>query len=159
MSKLAVLSLKNRALIALITICAAIVGGVSLTNLKQELIPTMELPALIVTASYPGASPDVVEEDVATPIEEAIQAVPGLESTTATSSSNMAFIQAMFDYGTDMATSEQKMQQAISRIDSQLPDAVDPQVVALSLDEFPVIQVACRDSKTPRRRRTTSRTS
>ncbi len=149
MSKLAVLSLKNRALIALITICAAIVGGVSLTNLKQELIPTMELPALIVTASYPGASPDVVEEDVATPIEEAIQAVPGLESTTATSSSNMAFIQAMFDYGTDMATSEQKMQQAISRIDSQLPDAVDPQVVALSLDEFPVIQVAASGFEDP----------
>jgi len=141
-SKLAVLSLKNRALIALITICAAIVGGVSLTSLKQELIPSMELPALMVTTSYPGASPDVVEEDVSTPIEEAIQQVPDLDSTTATSSSNMSVVQAMFDYGTDMATAEQKMQQAISRISSQLPEDADPQVVALSLDELPVLQVA-----------------
>ncbi|MTE23967.1 efflux RND transporter permease subunit [Microbacterium sp. ZXX196] len=142
MSNLAVLSLKNRALIALITICAAIFGGVSLTSLKQELIPAVELPALVVTAAYPGASPDVVEADVATPIEEAIQAVPGLDSTSATSSTNMAVVQAMFDYGTDMATAEQKMQQAISRISGQLPADVDPQVVAISLDELPVIQVA-----------------
>jgi len=141
-SKLSVLSLKNRALIALITICVAIVGGVSLTSLKQELIPTMELPALIVSTTYPGASPEVVEEDVSTPIEEAIQAVPGLDSTSATSSSNVSMVQAMFDYGTDMATAEQKMQQAISRISSQLPESVDPQVVAISLDDLPVIQVA-----------------
>jgi len=141
-SKLSVLSLKNRALIALITICVAIVGGVSLTSLKQELIPTMELPALIVSTSYPGASPDVVEEDVSTPIEEAIQAVPGLESSSATSSSNVSMVQAMFDYGTDMATAEQKMQQAISRISGQLPESADPQVVAMSLDDLPVVQVA-----------------
>ncbi|WP_156758884.1 efflux RND transporter permease subunit [Microbacterium karelineae] len=142
MSNLAVLSLKNRALIALITICAAIFGGLSLTSLKQELIPSIELPALVVTTTYPGASPDVVEEDVSTPIEEAIQSVPGLDSTTATSSSNASVVQAMFDYGTDMATAEQKMQQAISRVSGQLPEDVDPQVVAISLDELPVIQVA-----------------
>ncbi|WP_221585021.1 efflux RND transporter permease subunit [Microbacterium sp. G2-8] len=142
MSNLAILSLKNRALIALITICAAIFGGISLTSLKQELIPAVELPALVVTTSYPGASPDVVEDDVSTPIETAIQAVPGLDSSTATSSSNMSTVQAMFDYGTDMATAEQKMQQAISRISSQLPEDVDPQVLAISLDDLPVIQVA-----------------
>jgi HAE1 family hydrophobic/amphiphilic exporter-1 len=51
-------------------------------------------------------------------------------------------VQAMFDYGTDMATAEQKMQQAINRISGQLPSSVDPQVVALSLDELPVVQVA-----------------
>jgi HAE1 family hydrophobic/amphiphilic exporter-1 len=141
-SKLSVLSLKNRALIALITICVAIVGGISLTNLKQELMPSVELPALIVMTTYPGASPDVVEADVSTPIEEAIQAVPGLDTSSATSSSNVSMVQAMFDYGTDMATAEQKMQQAINRISGQLPSSVDPQVVALSLDELPVVQVA-----------------
>ena len=149
MSKLSVLSLKNRALIALITICVAIVGGMSLTSLKQELMPPVELPALLVTTTYPGASPDVVEEDVSTPIEEAIQTVPGLDASSATSSSNVSLVQAMFDYGTDMATAEQKMQQAINRISSQLPSSVDPQVVALSLDELPVIQVAVSGFEDP----------
>jgi len=142
LSKLAVLSLKNRALIALITIVAAVFGGLALTNLKQELIPSLELPALVVMTTYPGASPEVVENDVSTPIESAIQGVPGLESTTATSTTNASIVQATFTYGTNLATAEQKMQQAINRISQSLPDDVTPQVLSVSIDDFPVIQVA-----------------
>jgi multidrug efflux pump subunit AcrB len=141
-SNLAVLSLRNRALIALVTIVAAVFGGLALNNLKQELIPSLELPALIVMTTYPGASPEVVENDVSTPIETAIQGVPGLESTTATSTTNASIVQATFTYGQNLATAEQKMQQAINRISSQLPEDVAPQVLALSLDDLPVIQVA-----------------
>ena len=142
MSNLAVLSLKNRALIALITIVAAVFGGLALTNLKQELIPSLELPNLMVMTTYPGASPEVVENDVSTPIESAIQGVPGLEGTTATSTTNASIVQATFAYGTNLATAEQKIQQAINRISSQLPDDLSPQVLAVSIDDFPVIQVA-----------------
>ncbi|MBW9120347.1 efflux RND transporter permease subunit [Microbacterium trichothecenolyticum] len=142
MSNLAVLSLKNRALIALITIVAAIFGGLALTNLKQELIPSIEFPALIVVSTYPGASPEVVSNDVSVPIETAIQGVPGLESTSATSTTNASVVQASFTYGTDLATAEQKMTQAINRIKSQLPAEVEPNVISASIDDFPVIQLA-----------------
>ena len=142
MSKLAILSLKNRALIALITIVAAVFGGLALTNLKQELIPSLELPALVVMTTYTGASPEVVENDVSTPVEAAIQGVPGLESTTATSTTNASIVQAMFAYGTNLATAEQKIQLAINRISTQLPEDVSPQVLSVSIDDFPVIQVA-----------------
>ncbi|WP_341956356.1 efflux RND transporter permease subunit [Microbacterium sp. LWH13-1.2] len=142
MSNLAVLSLKNRALIALITIVAAVFGGLALTNLKQELIPSLELPNLMVMTTYPGASPEVVENDVSTPIESAIQGVPGLEGTTATSTTNASIVQATFAYGTNLATAEQKIQQAINRISGQLPADLSPQVLAVSIDDFPVIQVA-----------------
>ena len=142
MSNLANLSLRNRALIALITIVSAVFGGLALTNLKQELIPSLELPALVVMTTYPGASPEVVENDVSTPIENAIQGVPGLESSSATSTTDASIVQAMFAYGTDLATAEQKMQQAINRISRQLPDDVSPQVLSVSIDDFPVIQIA-----------------
>jgi HAE1 family hydrophobic/amphiphilic exporter-1 len=142
LSNLSVLSLRNRALIALITIVAAVFGGLALTNLKQELIPSLELPALIVMTNYPGASPEVVENDVSTPIENAIQGVPGLESTTATSTTNSSIVQATFTYGTNLATAEQKMQQAINRISQVLPKDISPQVLSVSIDDFPVIQIA-----------------
>lgn len=142
MSRLAVLSLKNRALIALITICAAVFGGISLTTLKQELIPAIELPQLLVMTNYPGASPEVVENDVSTPIETAIQGVAGLDGTSATSTTNASIVQASFAYGTDLATAEQKLQQAINRISDQLPEDVDPQVLSVSIDDLPVIQIA-----------------
>jgi multidrug efflux pump subunit AcrB len=141
-SNLAVLSLKNRALIALITIVAAVFGGLALTSLKQELIPSIEFPQLVVVSTYPGASPEVVSNDVSVPIEAAIQGVAGLESTSATSTTNASIIQASFTYGTNLATAEQKINQAINRIKSQLPEDIEPNVLSASIDDFPVIQLA-----------------
>ena len=142
MSHLAVLSLKNRALIALVTIVAAVFGGLALTSLKQELIPSIEFPQLSIVTTYPGASPEVVNNDVSTPIENAIQGIPGLESTTATSTTNASIIQASFTYGTDLATAEQKILQSINRIKSTLPESVEPNVVSFSIDDLPVIALA-----------------
>ncbi len=142
MSILAVLSLRNRALIALVTIVAALFGGLALTSLKQELIPSIEFPQLAILSTYPGASPEVVSADVSVPIEEAIQAVPDLEATTATSTTDASIVQASFTYGTDLATAEQKILQAVNRIQDQLPDGVEPSVLSISLDDLPVIQLA-----------------
>ncbi|BFM24740.1 efflux RND transporter permease subunit [Microbacterium sp. che218] len=142
MSYLAVLSLKNRALIALVTIVAAIFGGLALTSLKQELIPSIEFPQLAVVTTYPGASPEVVETDVSTPIENAIRGVEGLESTTATSTTNSSIVSASFAYGTDLAAAQQKILAAIARINDQLPDSADTTVASASIDDFPVIQLA-----------------
>ncbi|OOB89839.1 efflux RND transporter permease subunit [Rathayibacter sp. VKM Ac-2630] len=142
MHLLAVLSMKNRALIALVTVVVAVFGGVALTGLKQELAPSISFPQLAVVSSYPGAAPEVVNDDVSTPIETAIQGVPGLETTSATSSTNSSLISASFTYGTDLATAEQKILQAINRIRSTLPEGVDPQVVTGSFDDLPVLQLA-----------------
>ncbi len=136
MHLLSVFSLRNRALIALVTIVVGIFGGVALTSLKQELIPSFSLPQLFVITSYPGASPSVVEKDVSTPIEEAIQTVEGLDSTTATSSANFSSITVSFAYGTNIATAEQKVQLAINRI--QLPESSDSQVLTFSFSDLPV---------------------
>lgn len=142
MHLLAVASLKNRALIALITIVAAIFGSLALTSLKQELTPSIQFPTVVVSTVYPGASPEVVNQDLSTPIETAIQGVPGLESTTATSSTNSSVVQATFTYGTDLVFTEQKIQQAINRIQKNLPEGVEPQILSGGIDDFPVIQIA-----------------
>jgi len=137
-----VFSLRNRALIALVTIVIGVFGGISLTSLKQELIPSLSLPQIFIITSYPGASPAVVDKDVSTPIEAAIQGVAGLESTTATSSANISSITAAFSYGTNIATAEQKTQLAINRIQSTLPDSAETQVLTFNFSDLPVIQIA-----------------
>lgn len=142
MHLLSVFSLRNRALIALLTIVIGIFGGIALTSLKQELFPSISLPNLTIISTYRGASPEVVEKDVSTPIEGAIQGIDGLESTSATSGAGVSTISASFTYGTDLARAEQKIQLAINRIRDQLPESVDPQVVAFSLSDLPVIVLA-----------------
>ncbi|AYF97699.1 efflux RND transporter permease subunit [Protaetiibacter intestinalis] len=142
MSLLSVFSLRNRALIALLTIVVALFGGYALTALKLELFPSLTLPNVTIVTTYPGASPTVVENDVSTPIESAIQGVEGLDSTSATSSAGVSTVQASFAYGTDLTRAEQKVELAVGRIQSQLPDGVDPQVVTFSIGDFPVVQLA-----------------
>jgi len=139
---LSVFSLRNRALIALLTIVIGVFGGIALTSLKQELFPSISLPNLTIISTYQGASPEVVENDVSTPIESAIQGIDGLEATSASSGSGVSTISASFAYGTDLARAEQKLQLAINRIQDQLPASVDTQVVAFSLSDLPVIVLA-----------------
>ncbi|OJX62889.1 MAG: hydrogenase expression protein [Micrococcales bacterium 73-13] len=149
MHLLSVFSLRNRALIALVTIVVAVFGGITLTQLKQELIPSLSLPQLFIVTTYPGAAPAVVEHDVSTPIEDAIQTIPGLESTTATSSANFSNITAAFAFGTDLATAEQKVTTAINRIRSALPDGVEPNVIRFNLSDFPIVQLAVSSDLDP----------
>ncbi|MFC5339107.1 efflux RND transporter permease subunit [Leucobacter denitrificans] len=142
MHLLTVLSLKNRALIALVTIVAAVFGMISMSSLKQELMPSIEYPAIAVVTTYPGASPEVVNNDVSDPIETALRGVPQLENTTATSNTGSSVVLAEFTYGVDIAATEQKVERAVSRISQLLPSTADTQVLAGSLDDFPIIQIA-----------------
>ena len=142
MHLLTAFSLRNRALIALVTVVAAVFGVIGAGSLKQELMPSVQFPAIAVVTNYPGASPEVVNADVSGPIETAMRGVPQLESTTATSSTGASMVVAQFTYGVDLAVTEQKVERAISRIGSVLPESADTQVVSGSIDDFPVIQVA-----------------
>jgi hydrophobic/amphiphilic exporter-1 (mainly G- bacteria), HAE1 family len=137
---LSVFSLRNRALIALVTIVVGLFGGLALTTLKQELIPTISASQIVIVTQYPGAAPEIVEQDVSTPIETAIQGVSGLDASNATSSTGFSVVSASFDFGADIVRAEQRVQLAVNRLD--LPADVEPQVIVGSIDDLPVLQIA-----------------
>ncbi|MBF6671369.1 efflux RND transporter permease subunit [Glutamicibacter sp. FBE19] len=142
MQRLAILSLKNRALIALVTIFAAVFGVISMGSLKQELIPSLEFPQISVMATQMGASPEVIDEQVAAPLETALQAVEGLESSSATSQAGFTRIALTFEYGTDMDRARSQVERAISNAKQQLPDGVEPTALAGSIADLPVLMLA-----------------
>ncbi|WP_345474027.1 efflux RND transporter permease subunit [Glutamicibacter ectropisis] len=142
MHRLAILSLKNRALIALVTVFAAIFGVISMGSLKQELIPSMEFPQISVMATQMGASPEVIDEQVAKPLETSLQAVEGLESSSATSQAGFTRIALTFEYGTDMDRARSQVERAISNAKQQLPDDVEPTALAGSIADLPVLMLA-----------------
>ena len=90
MSRLAVLSLRNRALVALITIAVLVFGLISAGSLRQELIPSLQIPGAAIVAVQPGASPDVVERQIVEPLEQAITSVDGVLAVTSTASRSCA---------------------------------------------------------------------
>jgi HAE1 family hydrophobic/amphiphilic exporter-1 len=115
-SRLAVLSLRNRALVALATIAVLVFGLISAGSLKQELIPSLQIPAAAVVATQPGASPDVVERQVVQPLEQAIGTVDGVVATTSTASTGLATVAVELEYGSDIDRATAALQTAVSRV-------------------------------------------
>ncbi|MCZ9342673.1 efflux RND transporter permease subunit, partial [Streptomyces sp. TRM76130] len=139
MSWLSRFSLAQRALTGLMAIIALVFGAIAIPQLKQQLLPTIELPMVSVVAPYQGASPDVVEKQVVEPIENNLEAVDGLSGVTSTAGEGSAVIMASFDYGPDTQQLVADVQQAVNRARATLPDGVDPQVVAGSTDDLPTV--------------------
>ncbi|HEY7854610.1 MAG TPA: efflux RND transporter permease subunit, partial [Aquiluna sp.] len=77
---------------ALITVIVATCGFLSVGSLKQELIPSIEIPSAAIVTSYPGASPEVVDAQVSAVIENAVIGLQDLESTTATSTTGLSVL-------------------------------------------------------------------
>lgn len=150
MSRLAKLSLANRSLVALASIAIVLFGVVATGSLKQELIPSLQLPMAVTMTSYPGASPDIVERDVTEPIESAISGVDGLDSTTSTSSNGMSVVTSEFTYGTDIDKAVQDLQESVNRISADLPDDAEPTVQAGNFDDFPVVVLAASSDQAQR---------
>lgn len=142
MSRLANLSLANRIVVALLTALIAVAGIISLNSLKQELIPSIEIPAAAVVASYPGASPEVVDDQVSRPLENAIIGLEGLESTTVTSSQGLSLIRVSFEFGTTTDDVVERLNNALNAISDTLPEDVSPQVISGSFDSVPIIVLA-----------------
>ena len=139
MSKLANLSLANRIVVALLTILVAVGGFVSLSSLKQELIPSIQFPTAAVVTPYPGASPEIVDEQVSQLLESSITSLEGIESTSATSSQGLSVITATFQFGKTTNEITDALSSAVSSVDGSLPSDATPQVIAGSFDEVPII--------------------
>ncbi|NXY93986.1 efflux RND transporter permease subunit [Streptomyces sp. BR123] len=148
MSWLSRFSLAQRALIGLVSITALLFGAIAIPQLKQQLLPSIELPMVSVLAPYQGASPDVVEKQVIEPIEANLKGVDGITGITSTASEGNALIMATFDYG-DSSTKQlvADVQQAVNRARVRLPAEVDPQVIAGSTDDIPTVVLAVTSDK------------
>ncbi|WP_327236963.1 efflux RND transporter permease subunit [Streptomyces sp. NBC_01317] len=148
MSWLSRFSLAQRALIGLMSIIAIVFGAIAIPQLKQQLLPSIELPIVSVLAPYQGASPDVVEKQVVEPLENSLKAVDGISGVTSTASEGNAVVMASFDFGSENTKQlVADVQQAVNRARSQLPDTVDPQVVAGSTDDIPTVVLAVTSDK------------
>ncbi|GHD07878.1 efflux RND transporter permease subunit [Zhihengliuella salsuginis] len=141
MQFLARLSLKNRAVVALLTLVVAAGGLFSMASLKQELIPDIEFPQTTVMTTSPGASPAVVDEQIAQPLAGAFENVSGVESVTSSSSPSLAMITVASEYGEDQSRIEADLRKAIDSVAEELPEGAEPQLMAGSVADIPAVML------------------
>ena len=134
LTKLAVAKRSVTILIAL----AVFGGGVaSWGNLKQELLPNIDFPIVTIIAPYPGAGTADVAEQVASPIEAAVAAVPGVESLRSVSTTGLGFVSAQFAYGADVKEILRLIQAGIDG--AALPPGVSPVVRNYNINSAAVV--------------------
>ncbi|MBI9113544.1 efflux RND transporter permease subunit [Sanguibacter suaedae] len=139
MFRLARLSLANRALVALVSLLIAIGGLVAMTSLKQELIPSIELPQVTVVTASPGASPEVVDEQISLPLSTALTNVPDVEDVVATSRGSLSIISVAYTFGADADQVRSGVTRAIESVEGSLPESAEPEIIAGNVSDFPII--------------------
>jgi HAE1 family hydrophobic/amphiphilic exporter-1 len=95
----------------------------------------------------PGASPEVVDKQVSGPLETALNGVEGLESTSSTSRNGVSQITLAFTYGSNLDRARNQIDRAISNAKRTLPTDVQPQAIAGSISDFPIVFLAVSSDK------------
>jgi multidrug efflux pump len=107
-----------------------VMGGVAITQLPIAQYPTVAPPSIIVSAVYPGASAQTLEESVISVIEQEMNGSPGLIYMESVSQANgSGSITLSFQPGTDPALAQVDVQNRLSRAAPRLPAAVTQQGV------------------------------
>jgi len=124
----------------MVTLIIVIVGAVSLSRLRIDLLPDIELPTLTIRTAYEGASPEVMERLVTQIIEEIVATVPGVEDMTSQSSEGNSSVRVSFAWGTDINTAALDVQSKLEDEINELPDdIVRPRVRKFDIASFPVV--------------------
>ena len=142
MTSLTRLSLANRMIVGLATLAIIVFGVLATLNLKQELLPSIQVPTAIVTATYPGVSPQIVADDVSTPLERALSGVSGVTKVQSTSTNGIATITVEWEYGLDPDKVVADVRNAVDGVAPTLPEQVETEVITGSTDDIPVLLLA-----------------
>ncbi|NNM62896.1 MAG: nodulation protein [Steroidobacteraceae bacterium] len=129
---------------ALLTAAVALVGIIAFVLLPVAPLPNIDVPAIFVSASLPGASPQVMARTVATPLERRLGAIADVEDMTSTSSIGQTGIQLTFGLDRDLNGAARDVEAAIEAARPDLPAAMtrNPTYFKINTSLFPVLALA-----------------
>lgn len=118
-------------------------GFMSLFNSKLELTPEINMPMLVISTTYPGASPSDIDELITRPIEDNLGSLSNVDSITSSSAENYSMVLVQYEYGTDMDNAYSDLRKKLDRVRNDLPeDASDPTVIVMDVNSMASIYLA-----------------
>src|SRR6478609_6009030 len=129
---------------AVLTLSVILFGGLAYWQLPVNDLPSVDYPVIQVTAGYPGASPDTIANNIATPLERQFMQINGLEVVTSTSSQGVATFTLQFALEKSIDAAATDVQTAISQSISSLPaDLPSPPTYSKSNpNDQPILYIA-----------------
>jgi HAE1 family hydrophobic/amphiphilic exporter-1 len=154
------ISIKRPVFATMMMVALVVLGVASYKRLAVDEYPDVTYPIISVNVSYPGASPEVVEREVARPIETALNTVDGLYELTSTSSEGSANIRLQFKLGVEPTKMQPEVSAKVGRIRRQLPrDIQEPIISRYDPNDQPILTVAVLSKERSLRELTVSRAS
>lgn len=130
-------SIRRPVAVAMLYGALALLGVASWLRVPVELLPETELPRLRITAQWPGASPEVTEAFLTSPIEAAVQQVRGVEKVTSTSEEERGVVEVEFGREVDMDFARLELSERLAALDENLPEgSLRPLVEPYVPEEF-----------------------
>ncbi|HTV77458.1 MAG TPA: efflux RND transporter permease subunit [Steroidobacteraceae bacterium] len=128
----------------LLTIGVALGGGAAFNFLPVAPLPKIDVPAIFVSASLPGASPEVMAATVATPLERHLGAIADVDDMTSTSRVGSSNIQLTFGIDRDIDGAARDVQAAIEAAHADLPSALtsNPSYRKVNSSQSPILTLA-----------------
>ncbi len=133
-------SVKKPMTIFVSVIAVIIVGVVALTSMTPDLLPNINLPYVIVMTTYPGASPEQVEEVVTKPLEQSLATIDKLSNISSQSSENFSLAILEFEEDANVDLVAVDIRDSIGMISGYWDDTVGtPTIMKINPNMMPVL--------------------
>ncbi|MFC6224644.1 efflux RND transporter permease subunit [Hymenobacter artigasi] len=131
----------NRPVLAIVMSLVIIIFGViGFRYLSIREYPSVDPPIITVSASYTGASADVMQSQVTEPLEEALNGIAGIKNMTSNSRDGRTQITVEFDLDSNLETAANDVRDKVSGAQGRLPRDIDPPIVSkANADSQPIV--------------------
>jgi len=132
-------SVKKPLTIFVAVIAVLVLGVVAYLKMTPDLLPNMDFPYVMIMTTYPGATPEKVENEITKPMEQSMSTLEHIKEVTSTSSENVSTVMLEFEESVNMDTIGVDIQQQISVLSAAWDDMVGtPYVLKINPSMLPV---------------------
>ncbi|MDP3521068.1 MAG: efflux RND transporter permease subunit, partial [Hydrogenophaga sp.] len=136
-------SLRNPVFATMVMLAFVVLGAFSYQRLQVDQFPNIDFPVVVVTTTYPGASPEIVESEVTKKVEESVNAIAGINKLTSRSYENQSVVIIEFQLHIDGRKAAEDVREKIALLKPLLRDEVEePRVLRFDPSSRAVWSVA-----------------
>ena len=140
-------SVKKPLTVIVVVIIIIALGIVSLIRMTPDLLPSIDLPYMVVFTTYPGATPEEVAEEVTKPLEQNLATLENLKTIQSVSGANYSLIFMEFENGSSMDTAMVNTLQNVDLVEGAWSDTIgSPYIMKINPTMIPIM-VAAVDMK------------
>ena len=136
-------SVKKPLTVIVVVIIIIALGIVSVIRMTPDLLPSIDLPYMVVMTTYPGGTPEEVQEEVTKPLEQSLATLENLKTIQSISNANYSLVVLEFENGSSMDTAMVSTLQNVDLVEGSWDDTIgSPYILKINPTMLPIMVAA-----------------